>query len=553
MATQKLRFDDFDNNFSKTLSSAINDTDLTIYLSGVPAKATEGYLVLNSDDLSKYEIIYFNVVGANYVSVPASGGRGQGGTSARAHDAGAPVKMYFLGEHFKALRDAVFTGFFELNYVPVYASASTITIPTDVSALFTAGRKLKITFATSGVKYFTVERAATYANPNTTVTLFGDTVVNEAITKIEMDVNPQSYSDNDMLVLNEKSASPATPESGNAFLYQRDNGITYIKNDAGEEIPLISPLSFIQRQGIINGGMEISQENATSTVALVNNTAKYACDLFSITPSGTAVSAGTQAQIANSTIGTSGYALKLAGVTITGAGTIKKRYRVEAADAVRYKNKPASFSLLELQDTGGSLNYTIQINKANSNNNFAAVTQIAISGNLAVPSGAETLIKLENVLMGDCSNGIEILVTIPCGAITTKNFETTEWQMNVGAVVLPFVCASVCEELSKVLRFFEKLGTMSNGLWISATTARIYLNFKIPKRSTARTFAIATTTPGIEKSGVLLRTGSGSVIVASSTGVSTAFVEINGFTGAAYGEFAQMSGDYINVDARFTA
>ena len=214
--------------------------------------------------------------------------------------------------------------------------------------------------------------------------------------------------------------------------------------------------SFIQRQAIINGGMEVSQENGASTVALVNNTAKYACDLFSIKPSGTAVSAGTQAQISNSTIGTSGYALKLAGVTITGSGTIQKRYRIEAADAVKYKNKPTSFSMLVLQDTGGSLNYTIQINKATVADNFTAVTQIAISGNLAVPSATGTLIKLENVSMGDCSNGIEICVTIPCGAITAKNFETTEWQMNVGAVVLPFVCGSRVEELAKVIRLYEK-------------------------------------------------------------------------------------------------
>lgn len=216
--------------------------------------------------------------------------------------------------------------------------------------------------------------------------------------------------------------------------------------------------SFIQRQAIINGGMEISQENGTNTENLVKDVANYACDLISVIPTGTAVSAGTQAQISNSTIGTSGYALKLAGVTITGAGTIKKRYRIESADAVKYKNKSASFSMLELQDTGGSLNYTIQINKANATDNFAGgVTQIAISGNLAVASATGTKIVLENVSMGDCSKGIEICVTIPCGAITTKNFETTEWQMNVGAVVLPFVCGSRAEELLKVMRYLFSL------------------------------------------------------------------------------------------------
>jgi hypothetical protein len=262
-------------------------------------------------------------------------------------------------------------------------------------------------------------------------------------------------------------------------------GITSSSDSTSIDYKLSNLYSAVQRQAIINGGMEISQENGASTVALVNNTAKYACDLFSVTPSGTAVLAGTQAQISNSTIGTSGYALKLAGVTITGAGTIKKRYRIEAADAVKYKNKAASFSMLELQDTGGSLNYTIQINKANSADNFSAVTQIAISGNLVVPTGVGTLIKFENVAMGDCSNGIEICVTIPCGAITTKNFETTEWQMNVGAVALSFVCGTMCEELTKVLRYYEKFDSPSisvgAGCYSSTTTADAVFSY-FPKR-----------------------------------------------------------------------
>lgn len=321
--------------------------------------------------------------------------------------------------------------------------------------------------------------------------------------------------------------------------------------------------SFIQRQGIINGGMEVSQENVASAVALVNNTAKYACDLISVTPSGTAVSAGTQAQISNSTIGTSGYALKLAGVTITGAGTIKKRYRVEAADAVKYKNKPTSFSMLELQDTGGSLNYTIQINKANSADNFSAVTQIAISGNLAVPTGAGTLIKLENVSMGDCSNGIEICVTIPCGAITTKNFETTEWQMNVGAVALPFVCGSRTEELAKVKRYVYNVlasstssGSMvGNGHAFNTTTALLVVPLQIQMRITPTiTFTLADFTTlmgggGFAPTAITVdasRTYPESLVllVAVSTGYVVGYgVNMN----------ANAAGKKFIIDARFTA
>ncbi len=312
-------------------------------------------------------------------------------------------------------------------------------------------------------------------------------------------------------------------------------------------------LSHIQRQGIVNGGMEVSQENGVATVALANNTAKYACDLFSLTPSGTAVSAGTQAQVTNSTIGASGNALKLAGVTITGTGTIKQKYRMETADAIKYKNKAVSFSMLELQDTGGSLNYTIQINKANAADNFSAVTQIAISGSLAVPSATGTLIKLENVSMGACSNGIEIVVTIPCGAITTKNFETTEWQMNVGEVALPFVCGSRSEELEKVKRHYEVFGSGFLGRVTAATAIWFGGSFSVEKR-VGVTPTLTTTAPNITEITLGGFTGSGSVFnqdVSDTTkGINGS---ITGFSGLTSGAIAVLKGSYIISDARFTA
>jgi len=189
----KLRSNDFDNLFSTTLAQTINASDLTIYLNSVPTNATEGFLVLDAGDASKREVVYYNAVGANYVSCPASGGRGQAGTSAQSHDSGSSVKMNFLREHLKPIRDAVFTGWIELNHVPVYASASTITIPVDVTAIFTPGRKLKLTFATSGAKYFSI-LSSSYGAGNTTITLSADKVLNEVINSVEIDVNPASFS-----------------------------------------------------------------------------------------------------------------------------------------------------------------------------------------------------------------------------------------------------------------------------------------------------------------------------------------------------------------------
>ena len=81
--SENLAMQDF---FTTTLSSAITDgSQLTIYLNNVPT-ATEGYLVIDYSNSTKREIIFYNAVGANYVTCP-SDGRGQGGTTAQAHDA----------------------------------------------------------------------------------------------------------------------------------------------------------------------------------------------------------------------------------------------------------------------------------------------------------------------------------------------------------------------------------------------------------------------------------------------------------------------------------
>jgi microcystin-dependent protein len=101
----EIKWDAVENNFSTTLAGALNSSDLTVYLNNLPEEATKGYLVLDADNLDKYEVIYFDTVGANYVSVPASGGRGQGNTSAVSHDPGAVVKMYFLDLHIEELRE----------------------------------------------------------------------------------------------------------------------------------------------------------------------------------------------------------------------------------------------------------------------------------------------------------------------------------------------------------------------------------------------------------------------------------------------------------------
>lgn len=103
----EIQFDDLDNLFQTTLDADLTDSATTVFLVDLPVNTGEGFLAIDADDKTKIEFIHFNAKGAGFVSVPAVGGRGQGGTVAQEHSAGAVVRMYVMREHIKPLLDKV--------------------------------------------------------------------------------------------------------------------------------------------------------------------------------------------------------------------------------------------------------------------------------------------------------------------------------------------------------------------------------------------------------------------------------------------------------------
>lgn len=147
---------------------------------------------------------------------------------------------------------------------------------------------------------------------------------------------------------------------------------------------------------------------------------------------GTAVNAGTFSNTSAANIGVNGYAIKFAGATITGTGIIYLRQRMQSKDAVNFINQYASFSCLVYHDVGSAINYTIYVRKADSTDDFSSTTQISASSATSVASATETELTLENISMAACGAGIEIELKVECGAITTKNFEFTNMQFELG-------------------------------------------------------------------------------------------------------------------------
>jgi hypothetical protein len=183
------------------------------------------------------------------------------------------------------------------------------------------------------------------------------------------------------------------------------------------------------RKNFIINGTTLIKSNADYT--LVNNVYGTSVDRFDGMATGTAISAGTLTQTVSASCGTTGYAIKFSGATITGTGVLYLRHRLYSKDAVNFKNKVASFSMQCYHDVGSSIPYTIYINKASVLNNFTSVVAIDDSGGRNVASSLDTQLKFESVSMGDCTNGIEILIKVECGAVTLKNFEFTQLQLEL--------------------------------------------------------------------------------------------------------------------------
>lgn len=181
------------NYFSTTLSAGCTSSDTTIYLSSLPT-SSEGYLVIDPDNSSK-EIIYYNAKGANFVTVPTTGDRGLGGTSAVAHSSGASVKSMVNAEFWTALQQgysiAYGNGWLPAAGTWTYASATTMTVPQADADRLNAGSRIKLDQTTT--KYFYVTGVS-----GTTITVNGGTdytLANAAITSpyFSNDASPKGF------------------------------------------------------------------------------------------------------------------------------------------------------------------------------------------------------------------------------------------------------------------------------------------------------------------------------------------------------------------------
>jgi hypothetical protein len=237
------------------------------------------------------------------------------------------------------------------------------------------------------------------------------------------------------------------------------------------------------RNLIINGSCRVAQR-AGETVT-DQDWHHCAVDRFDYALASDAAVSTVQAQITTLGIGRGRCGIELASTAVHISAAV--RHRIEGKDAQELYNQYASFSCKVYHNKSSSVNYKIIISKANSLDNFAAVTQITASGLIPVSGSTATTILLESVYMGDCTNGIQIEV-VALTSVTATTFYFTDFSLESGIIANTIVVPTYMEELAMCQRYYEVHGgvngTMPMMLGYSATgnTIAMGVPFAVPKR-----------------------------------------------------------------------
>lgn len=210
----------------------------------------------------------------------------------------------------------------------------------------------------------------------------------------------------------------------------------------------------IARNWVMNGACEVAQR----PVATLTTGQLYgSVDRFKVAVTAGTVSAGTITQDTTATVSSARapYSLKVSGASLATTPTLSVYHYIEAKDAIHLKNATQlTFSVLLRHDVGSNITYTLQVDKANAVDNFAAATNISSTTQI-VPTASNVRASL-TFAPGDVSNGIRLLVSVPPGTTTTKNFYYTEWSLTTAITVPVYPWKPFHEELQACRRFYQK-------------------------------------------------------------------------------------------------
>ena len=239
---------------------------------------------------------------------------------------------------------------------------------------------------------------------------------------------------------------------------------------------------------LVNSGAMVKQRVAAPPITTAYQIGQVAN--MAVKVSAGAPTTGTITQVTNSLAGSTGYAMRVSGVSVATASTIVGAMRMESLDAVKYKNKTVSLSVSVAQYTGVSNTCTPILKKAGVVDYWVTETTIAIGLVTVVPTATGTLVKMENVAIGDTTNGLSIEISCDNAAgIVTKDFDFTEFQIVEATTAPTYLPKDFVSEDARARRYAEiweanVAGYLGFGFGnaAAATTSFHLVPFKTSKR-----------------------------------------------------------------------
>ena len=215
---------------------------------------------------------------------------------------------------------------------------------------------------------------------------------------------------------------------------------------------------------LTDGGALVAQSaaanmNSVALGALVYGTVDaWKCGFIA----GTGVGGQPQQSTGQTGVGRTGTLLQIGGLQAGGVSQFRARTFIESKTALGLKGVAASFGALVAHSfvAANPVSVQVTISRANALDNFAAVSTIAQSAAVVIPTGAgtPTAVSLLNVSMGDTSNGIcvDVDAFVTGAAYSLRNFRIAEAVLCEGATVAPFPYEDFGVVLRRCQRFYQK-------------------------------------------------------------------------------------------------
>ena len=208
---------------------------------------------------------------------------------------------------------------------------------------------------------------------------------------------------------------------------------------------------------IINGGCLVSTRDQLS---LTTSWQYGPVDLLAVRAQGSVSNGDIRQLLGAYSLTQTGAACWVEKATLNASGKIEFRYRIESRDARAFYNAGAHFSARVYHDTGSTEDYDITVNKPDNEDDFSNVTQIDF-GTVQIANDTNADLDYSIADLGDCRNGLEIIVSVDCGAVSQKSFFMAQMQLSKGTTKKPFETRPMAMEREMVKRFLSPVMLVS--------------------------------------------------------------------------------------------